>query len=553
MNKFSELGVSAPLLKSLEELGFEAPTTIQQKALPILYQANTDFIGLAHTGTGKTAAFGLPLLSIVQPDAPAIQALILAPTRELCQQIAVQIKQYGKYQKEVNIQTVYGGAPIQKQIKDLRRVPQILTATPGRLIDLLGRKALKLNQVRYLVLDEADEMLNMGFQESIDKILAKTPTDKYTWLFSATMSKDIRAIVDTYMKNPQEIRIEGGISINQNISHQYISTKRDQKLDLLKSLLDAHEEMSGVIFCRTKRDTQELADELNDAGYAIDAIHGDLTQKQRDWVMKRFKERKLKLITATDVVARGIDVKDLSHVIHYNLPDDLEYYTHRSGRTARAGKEGVSIALITKGEERRIREIEGKLKIKFQRVDEFFNPVETSEKEKAERRRERPERRNERPERRNERSERRNERPVRERAERRSPERSESRKPERAGNGRPERVGPSGFNFNQTRPAPGMRKRIGAPAKEYSGEKDASGQRFFINIGKVDSVSKSELLSFVVRQTKVAHDHVQKIEMFDKHSFFEIKHNMPSKITACFKGISIDGRALRVNEDKWER
>ena len=510
LNKFSELGVSVPLLRSLEELGFEAPTTIQQKALPILYQANTDFIGLAHTGTGKTAAFGLPLLSIVNPDAPAIQALILAPTRELCQQIAAQLRQYGKYQKQVGIQTVYGGAPIHKQIKDLKRIPQILTATPGRLIDLLGRKALRLNQVRYLVLDEADEMLNMGFKESIDKILAKTPANKYTWLFSATMSRDIRAIVDAYMKDPQEIRIEGGASINQNISHQYISTKKDQKLDLLKSLISGHEEMSGVIFCRTKRDTQELADQLNDAGYAIDAIHGDLTQRQRDWVMKRFKERKIKLIAATDVVARGIDVKDLSHVIHYNLPDDLEYYTHRSGRTARAGKQGVSIALATKAEEKRIREIEGKLKIKFQRVDERFNPVEGPEKE----------------------------RPAK---------RAEGRRPDKPAWEKPERVR-GGFGSNKLRP--GMRKRTAVAAREYSREDEAASQRFFINIGKIDDVSKTELLAFLCRQTKVSQEQVRKIEMFDKHSFFEIKHKSPSKIAACFKGISIDGRALRVNEDK---
>ncbi len=568
MSKFSELGVSAPLIKSLDELGFENPTDIQEQALPILSKANVDFIGLAHTGTGKTAAFGLPLLDIIKTDVPAVQVLILAPTRELGQQIAAQLNDYGKYVRQLNVQVVYGGQPIQRQIKDLRRTPQILVATPGRLIDLLGRKAIKLNHVRYLVLDEADEMLNMGFKESIDKILSKTPADKYTWLFSATMSNDIRSIVKEYMNDPVEIKAESSGVINQNIKHHYIVTKSNDKLDTLKKMIDLVPEMAGVIFCRTKRDTRDLADELFEAGYPIDAIHGDLTQKQRDYVMRRFKEGKIKLITATDVVARGIDVKDLTHVIHYQLPDDLEYYTHRSGRTARAGKEGKSIALITKGEIRRIKSLEHTLKIDIQKLDETLTVVEESAEDRnisgtskygrdrkndrerrgdrdrrsdrdrggdRERRRDRSERSFDRPRERSERSsdgprersERNFDKP-RERSERsfdKPRERSESfqgRVDKRSGDKKP-------FVKNRT-PEPGR-------------------QRFFINIGKVDDVSKTELLQFLCNQARLTKDNVQKIEMFDKHSIFEVNHHTANTIPKFFKGMEIDGRALRVNED----
>jgi ATP-dependent RNA helicase DeaD len=547
LSKFSELGVSAPLVRSLEELGFENPTTIQEKALPILSKANVDFIGLAHTGTGKTAAFGLPLLDTIQTNVPAIQALILAPTRELGQQIAAHLREYGKYVSQLNVQVVYGGQPIQRQIKDLRRVPQILVATPGRLIDLLGRKALKLNLVRYLVLDEADEMLNMGFKESIDKILSKTPADKYTWLFSATMSREIRSIVEDYMNDPKEVKIEAGAVINQNIKHHYIVTKRNDKLEILKNMIDSIPDLSGVIFCRTKLDTRDLADELLDAGYPIDAIHGDLTQKQRDWVMKRFKEGKIKLITATDVVARGIDVKDLTHVIHYQLPDDLDYYTHRSGRTARAGKEGASIAFISRGEEKKIRELERTLKINIQKLDEGLNVVEETAEEKrrsastssrSEFGRDRS-RKNDR-ERRGD-GERRNDGGRRGDRDRRS---ERTGRPDRGfSNSREKEKAVEGSFFNRIEKASKDKKltprnRIAEPGR----------QRFFINIGKVDDVSKNELMQFLCDQTRLTTNHVQKIEMFDRHSFFEVNHDAAAKIPKFFKGIEIDGRELRVNE-----
>lgn len=377
MNQFSELGVSSPLLKSLENMGFENPTAIQRQAIPLLNHNHVDFIGIAQTGTGKTAAFGLPLLQLVDVSVPAIQALIVAPTRELGQQIAGQLKIFGKEVNRLNVQVVYGGAPINTQIRLLKNIPQIVVATPGRLIDLLGRKALNLKHIRYVVLDEADEMLNMGFKDSIDKILSKTPQDKRTWLFSATMSAEIRNIVKNYMTDPVEMRVEGSSEVNENIDHHYLLTKADQKANTLRRLLDENPDMSGVIFCRTKRETKNLARELTRSGYAIDAMHGDLTQKQRDWVMKKFRDRTLKLIAATDVVARGMDIKNLSHVIHFSLPDDLEYYTHRSGRTARAGKEGKSIALATKGDEKRIRLIEKKLNIRINKMENDFEPVET--------------------------------------------------------------------------------------------------------------------------------------------------------------------------------
>ena len=346
MPSFIQLGLSDEVLKVLSELGFENPTDIQKQAIPFLIQGNNDFIGLAQTGTGKTAAFGLPLIERIDHTAKHTQALVLAPTRELGQQIAEQLNIYSKYLHKLNVLPVYGGAAITNQIKALKKPQHIIIATPGRLIDLIKRKAVKLDQLDYLILDEADEMLNMGFKEDIDKILSYTPEDKLTWLFSATMPDYIKKIVKKYMEDPIEVRINAEDLVNTNIEHEYVVVRQSDKTEALTRIIDINPDIRSVVFCRTKRDTQELSEKLLAKNYKADAIHGDLSQSQRDRVMKRFKSHNVQILCATDVAARGIDVSDLTHVIHYTLPDDSSYYTHRSGRTARAGKKGVSLALV---------------------------------------------------------------------------------------------------------------------------------------------------------------------------------------------------------------
>ncbi len=368
MKSFKELGLSDEVLKVIQELGFEQPSDIQAQSIPLLLKEDRDFIGLAQTGTGKTAAFGLPLLEQMDATDKSTQALILAPTRELGQQIAEQLTIFSKYLKRVNVLPVYGGASIVPQIKALRQPQQVIIATPGRLIDLVKRKAVKLEQIRFLVLDEADEMLNMGFKEDLDTILSYTPKAKKTWLFSATMSKEIRNIVKTYMDNPLEVKIDAKNIVNANIEHQFTFVRQADKKEALTRFLDASPDLRGVVFCRTKRDTQDLAETLLKENYRADALHGDLSQQQRDRVMKRFKAKDVRVLIATDVAARGIDVNDLTHVFHYTLPDDVSYYTHRSGRTARAGKEGISIAFVNGREKGRIQRIQKELGISFDRV-----------------------------------------------------------------------------------------------------------------------------------------------------------------------------------------
>lgn len=353
----------------LDELGFETPTDIQTQSIPQLITGHKDFIGLAQTGTGKTAAFGLPLLEQINPADDSTQGLILAPTRELGRQIAEQLAIFSKYMDRVNVLPVYGGAAISNQIKALRKPQHIIIATPGRLIDLIGRKAIKLGNLRFLVLDEADEMLNMGFKEDIDEILNYTPEDKLTWLFSATMPPQIKKIVNKYMVEPVEVKVNTQNKVNKNIEHLYTVVRGRDKSEALKRFLDMDSEMRGVVFCRTRRDTQELAELLLQYNYKADALHGDLSQAQRDRVMSRFKNKSLQVLIATDVAARGIDVNDLTHVFHYTLPDDEEYYTHRSGRTARAGKKGASISFISNKEGYRIKRLEKALGIEFNKLE----------------------------------------------------------------------------------------------------------------------------------------------------------------------------------------
>ncbi len=367
---FNELGLSSEILKALTDIGFETPTEIQAKSIPYLLEHDPDMIGLAQTGTGKTAAFGLPLLDLIEPEDPNTQAVILAPTRELVQQIAKEFDNFGKYLRRINTTVVYGGAAISNQIREIkRRNPHIIIATPGRLIDLIGRRVVNLEAITHVVLDEADEMLNMGFQEEIDKILEDTPDDKRTWLFSATMPREIRKIVHTYMTDPFEVSIDPSNVTNQNISHKYVLVDRRDKPEAVKRIIDFIPEFYGVIFCRTKMDTQDLADHLARDGYRAEAIHGDLTQGQRDKVMNKFRSGSINILVATDVAARGIDVNNLTHVVHYTLPDSPAYYTHRSGRTARAGKKGVSLTILIPRDKGKMRQIARTLKIDFEKVE----------------------------------------------------------------------------------------------------------------------------------------------------------------------------------------
>lgn len=361
------MGLDERICQALDQMGFVQPTEIQEKAIPAFLASQQDIIALAQTGTGKTAAYGLPILQNIDPNNDSVQALIISPTRELSIQIYNDLKNFGKYLKGVRSVAVYGGSSIMMQIKELRQGAQIVVATPGRLIDLLDRKALKINRIKTVILDEADEMLNMGFREDIENILQFTPEEKKVGLFSATMSPDIRRIADTYLSKPIEITIGHKNAAQANISHQYAVVQAKFKYAALKRIIDYNSEFYGIVFCTTKLETQDLSDHLVRDGYPADCLHGDLAQAQREKVMHRFRHKSVKILMATDVAARGIDVKNLTHIIHYHLPDDIENYTHRSGRTARAGQKGISIALLHTKEAYKLHQIEKIAKLKFER------------------------------------------------------------------------------------------------------------------------------------------------------------------------------------------
>ena len=365
MNKFEALGLNNVIVRAVTELGFESPTPIQEKVIPALLTGNTDLVALAQTGTGKTAAFGLPLISLIDFASRDTQAVILCPTRELCMQITRDLQSYTKYIDGANIVAVYGGASIDNQSRDIKKGAQIVVATPGRMNDMIDRRRVNLSNVRYAVLDEADEMLNMGFKEDLDTILSQTPQEKNTWLFSATMPDEVLRISKNYMTTPVEITAGTKNSGNENIEHVYYVVHARDKYPALKRIADSNPDIFAIVFCRTRIETQEIADKLIKDGYNADALHGDLSQSQRDHVMKRYRSRSLQMLIATDVAARGIDVQDVTHVINYALPDEIENYTHRSGRTARAGKKGVSIAIINMKEVGKIRIIERLIKTKF--------------------------------------------------------------------------------------------------------------------------------------------------------------------------------------------
>ena len=365
MSKFESLGLQKSLLSAIEDLGFENPSEVQEKAIPILLEDETDLVALAQTGTGKTAAFGFPLIQKIDSASRTTQGLILSPTRELCLQITNEMKLYSKYEKGVNIVAIYGGASIQDQARAIKKGAQIVVATPGRMKDMIGRRMVDISKIDYCILDEADEMLNMGFFEDIKDILSNTPKEKSTWLFSATMPKEVSTIAKKFMNSPQEITVGAKNSGASTVQHEYYVVSGRDRYPALKRLADANPGIFSVIFCRTKRDTQRVAEKLVEDGYNAGALHGDLSQNQRDLVMNSFRKKQIQMLVATDVAARGIDVDDITHVINYQLPDEIETYTHRSGRTGRAGKSGISMVIVTRSEMRRISAIERKIGQEF--------------------------------------------------------------------------------------------------------------------------------------------------------------------------------------------
>jgi len=369
MNTFQQLGLEDNILQAINDLGFEKPSEVQEKAIPILLEQESDLVALAQTGTGKTAAFGFPMLQKIDVNSRTTQGLIISPTRELCLQITNEIKLYGKYYNGLNVTAIYGGASISDQAKQVKRGAQIIVATPGRMKDMISRRMVDISKIEYAVLDEADEMLNMGFYEDITEILSHTPQDKNTWLFSATMPKEVSVIAKKFMHSPIEITVGTKNQGATNVSHEYYLVNSRDRYAALKRLADANPDIFSVIFCRTKRDTQKVAEKLIDDGYSAGALHGDLSQNQRDLVMKSFRNKQIQMLVATDVAARGIDVDDITHVINYQLPDETETYTHRSGRTGRAGKSGVSMVIVSKSELRKIKSIERMIQKRFEKKE----------------------------------------------------------------------------------------------------------------------------------------------------------------------------------------
>ena len=569
------------LVKAVGAMGFVEATEIQSKAIPKLLSLDPDFIGLAQTGTGKTAAFGLPLIQKIDLQNTKTQALIVAPTRELAQQIGKELSSFAKFLKALNISCVYGGTSVGKQIKDLKKdPPHIICGTPGRIMDLANRRAIKLDELSIVVLDEADEMLNMGFQEDIDQILEYTPEEKMTWLFSATMPREIRNIVKKYMTDPVEVSIDRGQVTNQNISHKYLVVKRKDKQEALKRVIDYISDIYCVVFTKTRADAKDLARVLSQEGYNSEALHGDMDQKQRDAAMWRFRSKRTNILIATDVAARGLDVDSLNYVMHYSLPDSIDYYTHRSGRTARAGKKGTSLSFVTPSERRKVRSIASRLKIEMEVVEvpklsdliermivnwseeliaidesdlpedvaeqafELFKDVDkeallkklmisqlhkVKESSGAEDL--------------NVSSE------YREEGRRGGRDRDRGR-----GRGR-DRDRRNGRSRDRDRGGRDRRERDQRRRDERgSGERRSSGGGsgmvpIFVNLGKVDRVNKSGILDFISENGKISRKHVGDIHMHKRHSIFELPRKYAKDIEAQFKGAKYNKRKVKVKID----
>ncbi len=529
--KFSSFGFKPEIIRAIEHLGFENATPIQEKAIPRMLTGDIDIIGLAQTGTGKTAAFGLPMIQLIDFKSNRAQGLILCPTRELCLQITGDLKQFARHISTARIAAVYGGANISHQIIQLKKGAQIIVATPGRLLDLVNRKAVRLEKVAYAVLDEADEILNMGFQEDIDEILEKTPASKRTWLFSATMPDAAAKIADTYMICPVTIAAGLPNAAAENISHACYAVKETDRYAALKRLIDHTPDIFGLIFCRTRMETQMVADKLMKDGYNAESLHGDLSQTQRNQVMKKFRERTLQLLVATDVAARGLDVDDISHVINYNLPDEPERYTHRCGRTARAGKSGISIVLVNTREIRRVKELELQSGIRFdhkkipsgravcekqlyamverllsadvnnEEIDNYLSPVFEI----------------------------------------------------LSGFSREElirRFVSAEFNrfLDYYRGAEDLNVKVRKRQTRADKAKNfllGNTRRFFINVGRLDKLKEGAIVRLVCDKSGISSKKLGRIELKREFSFFDVEKSVANKVLKSLKGVTLDGRKVQ--------
>ena len=544
MIKFDELGLNNNILKAVTELGFENPTPVQEKTIPYILESETDLIALAQTGTGKTAAFGLPVIEKADVSNKNVQCLILSPTRELAIQIANDLTNYTKYIKGFNVIPVYGGASIDTQIRSLNKGGQIVVGTPGRVNDLIKRKKLRVNHIQWLILDEADEMLNMGFKDELDAILENTPEEKQTLLFSATMPKEVYSIANRYMKNHEQIKVGGSNKGADTVSHEFYVVHARDRYMALKRLADMNPDIYGIVFCRTRRETKEVADKLIKDGYNADALHGDLSQAQRDHVMLRFREKNLQILVATDVAARGLDVNDLTHVINYNLPDELEAYIHRSGRTGRANNKGVSIAIINTREQGKIKQVEKKVGKKFERKEiptgkeiceiqlyNIMNKIENIEVDEKEIAPYLPK--------------------IFESLEHLSKEELIKRI--------------ASVEFNRFLEYYKNSKDINVSERERkneAGKGERRGDRprrnsvdytrFFINVGKKDDLTASRLIGWVNRNLKNDKAGFGKVDILKSFSFFEVEKKYESDVLNSLNNNQYDGKkvAVEISEEK---
>ncbi|MCB0790369.1 MAG: DEAD/DEAH box helicase [Flavobacteriales bacterium] len=537
MTTFQELGLRAEVLLALEELGFTKPTPVQERAIPLLLTTENDVVVLAQTGTGKTAAFGLPLLEDIDPGQRHVQALVLAPTRELCVQIAGDLERFAAHLPGIRPVAVYGGANIREQVRAIQRGANVVVATPGRLLDLLGRNAVDLSGVRITVLDEADEMLNMGFQEDLSDILQSTPADKRTWLFSATMGGEVRHIAKRYMRATEEVQVGERNTAATAIQHRYAVVHARDRYTALKRFVDAEPDLFAIVFCRTKHETQELATALIKDGFAADAIHGDLSQAQRDHVMGRYRARSLQLLIATDVAARGIDVSDVTHVIHYDLPGEAESYTHRSGRTARAGRSGISLSIIGLREVNKVRQLERMLKTHFTYVPvpgggdigraqvlaymKRLKEVEVDREALGQ---------------------------ILRTAREELAAFSQEELIERFMSVAFHRL------LDQFRDLPDInvdmsrRDHTARVDRPSSRERFATGRQLFINLGSADGFDKGRMLGYVCGISGITGDMIGRMLIKDVYSFIDIEPDHFEQVFNAFKGANYKGRKIRVDE-----
>ncbi|WP_299053194.1 DEAD/DEAH box helicase [uncultured Polaribacter sp.] len=537
MSTFLELGLKEPINRALTDLGYEKPTVIQEKAIPQIISSTDDLKAFAQTGTGKTAAFSLPILELIDESNSNVQAIILSPTRELAVQIGKNIEDFCKYLKNIKVTTVYGGANMDTQIRSLKRGSQIVVGTPGRTVDLINRRALKLGNVQWLVLDEADEMLNMGFKDELDAVLEATPNTKQTLLFSATFPREVEAIARNYMTNPVEVASGEKNSGSENVTHEYYSVTERTRYPALKRIADLNPDIYAIIFCRTRRETQEVADNLIRDGYSADSLHGDLSQGQRDSVMGKFRKKTIKILVATDVAARGLDVNELTHVLNHKLPDQIENYTHRSGRTGRAGNKGISIVLVNGKEKGKLRQIERIIKKKFiegkvpsgkeivqNQLMNLIDKVQNTEVNESEMSEFLPN--------------------IYEKLE--SLDREELIK----------KFVSLEFNtmlkyYENSKDLNDLSSRDNSRARST----DENMTRFFINIGRKDNLNPGKLIGLINEQNIGDKIEIGAIDILDTFSFFEIDKNYEDKTLEAFleNQPDFDGRSVNVEITKKER